>query len=65
MEELEKNFVNDAVKAPIFNRPRKIPMIPHYDAMYDKAAQGYMQSPRVKEIIQITIHGKVRKAIFQ
>ena len=56
----EDCFVNDVVKTYNHHYPRKIPIIPKYDPLYDAECAKYFTSPLVQEIIGITLLGKVR-----
>ncbi|KAK7482355.1 hypothetical protein BaRGS_00026374 [Batillaria attramentaria] len=49
---MEKKFVNDAVRTEVYSRARKIPIIPPYDALKDKYASAYFQSPMVKAMME-------------
>ena len=55
----EDSFVNDAVKTHYYHYPRKIPIIPKYDPLYDGECAKYFTSPMVQKIIDITLLGKV------
>ena len=59
MASLEHSFINDAVRTTIFNRSRRLPIIPDYSAVTDPQAQRYIQTPRVRKVLQVTVHGRV------
>lgn len=48
----EKNFVLDSVAFTRYQEARKLPIIPPYDAMKDKYAVSYFESPAVKAIAE-------------
>ncbi|KAK3597068.1 hypothetical protein CHS0354_022073 [Potamilus streckersoni] len=53
-KEYESKFINDAIRTQVYHYPRKKPIIPPYDAVKDKYARAYFQSPLVKAILQRT-----------
>ena len=63
MLSLERGFINDGVRTVVYNRSRRIPIIPRYDAERDPGVQGYIQSPGVQRVMGITIHGMVSWAL--
>ena len=59
MTSLELSFVNDAVSTTFFHRARRLPIIPDYDATTDPQVQRYIQTPRVRRVLEVTLQGKV------
>ena len=56
---LERSFINDAVSTTFLHRARRLPIIPDYDAITDPQAQSYIQTPRVRRVLQVTLQGRV------
>ena len=43
----ERKFVNDAVRTHHYHYPRKLPIIPHYNALNDEHCGAYFASDEV------------------
>lgn len=56
---MEQEFVNDGVRTTNGTNRRK-PIIPPYNALRDRYAQAYFQSPLVKAMKERNFHLKVR-----
>jgi hypothetical protein len=59
---MEEGFVNDGVHTKFATNRRK-PIIPAYDAVRDRYAQAYFQSPLVKAMMERNFHLQVRYKI--
>lgn len=59
---MEQGFVNDGVHTKFATNRRK-PIIPAYNAVRDRYAQAYFQSPLVKAMMERNFHLEVRYKI--
>ena len=55
----EASFVNDAVRTSTYYYPRRIPIIPKYDAIEDPMCAKYFETPLAQEAVRVCVVGKV------